>query len=158
MASLLRSQLQCPFCDDIIASISRHDFRTCRCGALSIDGGLDYLRIAYDGRIAAKIEAEGSVKGMDRSISISGEHNRTSKIAALVVYKALWLASNGGQRPVTAAEVTRATRMVGNGRGLTPRSVSAYLSAFADDEGPVERLGQRSWKPLVPLADRADAL
>lgn len=41
----IRSQYKCGHCGDIVASFHRHDFRTCRCGALSVDGGLDYTRI-----------------------------------------------------------------------------------------------------------------
>lgn len=34
----------CAKCLDVITSENRHDFRTCKCGAISIDGGSDYLR------------------------------------------------------------------------------------------------------------------
>lgn len=43
---LLRSQIRCLRCQDLIASISRHDFRYCKCGQTAIDGGRDYLRVA----------------------------------------------------------------------------------------------------------------
>lgn len=35
---------RCKLCHDTIHSYHRHDFRTCKCGAISVDGGLDYLR------------------------------------------------------------------------------------------------------------------
>lgn len=38
------NKAQCTICDDIIESICRHDFTTCSCGNLSVDGGLDYLK------------------------------------------------------------------------------------------------------------------
>lgn len=41
----VRSQIECNACHDVIASFSRHDFNSCKCGAVSIDGGLDYLRV-----------------------------------------------------------------------------------------------------------------
>lgn len=48
MKELTRSIYQCKECEDIIESKHRHDFTTCQCGNLSIDGGLDYIRIIYD--------------------------------------------------------------------------------------------------------------
>jgi predicted class III extradiol MEMO1 family dioxygenase len=48
MKELIRSIYQCKECGDIIESKHRHDFTTCQCGNLSIDGGLDYTRIIYD--------------------------------------------------------------------------------------------------------------
>lgn len=41
---LLLNAIQCKSCDEIIVSHSRHDFRTCRCGKVSVDGGLEYTR------------------------------------------------------------------------------------------------------------------
>ena len=39
--------IQCQNCKDIIFSRARHDFRSCNCGKVSIDGGFDYIRIAF---------------------------------------------------------------------------------------------------------------
>jgi hypothetical protein len=41
---LIRNKAQCLICNNIIESTYRHDFRTCTCGALSVDGGLAYER------------------------------------------------------------------------------------------------------------------
>jgi hypothetical protein len=41
---ILSNKLQCKKCNDIIESFSRHDFKFCKCGAVFVDGGLDYLR------------------------------------------------------------------------------------------------------------------
>ena len=38
------NKCQCRVCGDIIESKHRHDFVTCKCGAISVDGGQDYLR------------------------------------------------------------------------------------------------------------------
>ena len=35
----------CPICKDTIYSRARHDFRTCKCNGIFVDGGFDYLRI-----------------------------------------------------------------------------------------------------------------
>ena len=36
--------IRCNHCGDVIESVHRHDFRTCSCGCVSVDGGHDYLR------------------------------------------------------------------------------------------------------------------
>ena len=38
------NKAKCLICDDMIESTHRHDFVTCSCGNLSVDGGHDYLR------------------------------------------------------------------------------------------------------------------
>lgn len=42
------SAIQCPSCKVIIYSRARHDFHSCSCGSCSIDGGFDYVRLAWD--------------------------------------------------------------------------------------------------------------
>src|SRR5574337_1574355 len=41
---ILRNAAQCLGCNDVIVSKHRPDFRTCKCGTLSVDGGLEYIR------------------------------------------------------------------------------------------------------------------
>lgn len=41
---ILRNQAMCADCGDHIASFNRHDYRSCKCGNISVDGGVDYLR------------------------------------------------------------------------------------------------------------------
>ena len=45
---IIRNAVQCKNCWDIIESTYRHDFRTCSCGKVSVDGGHDYLRRCYE--------------------------------------------------------------------------------------------------------------
>lgn len=47
MTKIIRNRAQCLLCGDIIESRSRHDFVTCTCGALSVDGGHSYIRRAF---------------------------------------------------------------------------------------------------------------
>lgn len=42
--SILFNQAQCLMCNEIIRSLHRHDFRSCKCGNLFVDGGTAYLR------------------------------------------------------------------------------------------------------------------
>ena len=37
--------IRCPKCGDVVFSRARHDYRGCTCGAVAIDGGLDYFRV-----------------------------------------------------------------------------------------------------------------
>ena len=40
----MRNQAKCKKCKQIIESKTRHDFVSCKCGAISVDGGHDYIR------------------------------------------------------------------------------------------------------------------
>lgn len=42
--AILWNAAQCALCKDVIESRNRHDFVTCECGEISVDGGTDYLR------------------------------------------------------------------------------------------------------------------
>lgn len=41
---IVRNAAQCAKCGDLIVSKHRHDYVTCKCGAISIDGGNAYLK------------------------------------------------------------------------------------------------------------------
>ena len=41
---IIKNKAQCGLCKDIIESTYRHDFKECKCGAIFVDGGKDYLR------------------------------------------------------------------------------------------------------------------
>lgn len=38
------NRCQCRLCEDIITSTHRHDFVSCKCGAIFTDGGNSYIR------------------------------------------------------------------------------------------------------------------
>ena len=38
------NKIRCKKCGEIIDSTHRHDFKICKCGAVAVDGGHDYLR------------------------------------------------------------------------------------------------------------------
>ena len=42
-----RNRAKCKKCQDVIESKHRHDFVTCKCGSISLDGGRDYMRRLY---------------------------------------------------------------------------------------------------------------
>lgn len=41
---IIINRIKCKYCDDIIESISVHDFKFCSCGKVAIDGGKHYLK------------------------------------------------------------------------------------------------------------------
>lgn len=41
---IVTNKIKCEKCGDIIESISVHDFESCKCGAVEVDVGHDYLR------------------------------------------------------------------------------------------------------------------
>ena len=45
---IIKNAARCLNCNDVIESKHRHDFVTCTCGKLSVDGGHDYLKRAGD--------------------------------------------------------------------------------------------------------------
>lgn len=48
MSYIVLNQIRCRKCDDVIFSRDVHNFVTCYCGAVSVDGGQDYLRRVGD--------------------------------------------------------------------------------------------------------------
>jgi hypothetical protein len=40
----MRNRIRCRKCGDIIESKTRHDYVTCKCGAVAVDGGSSYLK------------------------------------------------------------------------------------------------------------------
>ena len=41
---ILQNQIRCKKCGDEPYSANRHDFKYCKCGAVAVDGGMDYLK------------------------------------------------------------------------------------------------------------------
>jgi len=44
MNKIIINKIKCKKCGDIIELTYRHDFKFCKCGAVAVDGGKDYLR------------------------------------------------------------------------------------------------------------------
>ena len=45
---IVQNAVQCISCGDFIVSKHRHNYVTCSCGAISVDGGQEYLRRSGD--------------------------------------------------------------------------------------------------------------
>lgn len=48
MEKILVNKIKCKKCGEVIESTDRHDFKVCKCGAVAVDGGTDYLRRCGD--------------------------------------------------------------------------------------------------------------
>lgn len=44
MEKITVNKIRCKKCGDVIESVSVHDFKFCKCGAVAVDGGHEYLR------------------------------------------------------------------------------------------------------------------
>lgn len=73
---ILSNQAKCKECEDVIVSKYTHDYVTCSCGAISVDGGLSYLKRV--GRPEDIIEQ--SVE-MDNALGTKLRHQITDMIA-----------------------------------------------------------------------------
>lgn len=47
---IIKNAVRCNCCGEVIESTYRHDYKTCSCGRVSVDGGHDYLRRCYASR------------------------------------------------------------------------------------------------------------
>ncbi len=56
-----KTGIKCLKCDDEIYSLYRHDFKWCKCGAVAIDGGDDYIKICGDNMTWMYIEKDRDV-------------------------------------------------------------------------------------------------
>ena len=47
MEQIKINKIRCKRCGDIIESKTVHDFKFCKCGAVAVDGGKEYLRRCF---------------------------------------------------------------------------------------------------------------
>jgi len=57
--------IECPKCADVIYSRARHDYRACKCGEVAIDGGFDYIKVAFKNKPPKEMEVWVSVSIKD---------------------------------------------------------------------------------------------
>ena len=44
MQKIISNKARCRLCGDVVESKHRHDWQSCSCGAIFVDGGREYLR------------------------------------------------------------------------------------------------------------------
>jgi len=56
-----KNRARCKKCKDIIESKYRHDFVSCKCGAIFVDGGNDYWRSGGELELFERIDDDGKI-------------------------------------------------------------------------------------------------
>lgn len=57
----MRNRAKCKLCESIIESFHNHDYVTCKCGEISVDGGTSYYKAsAIDWRNFLRVDDEGN--------------------------------------------------------------------------------------------------
>ena len=49
---IITNKIKCNYCGDIIESKTVHDYKKCKCGKVSVDGGHYYLRRNFPGEVS----------------------------------------------------------------------------------------------------------
>ena len=76
MNKIIVNKIKCKKCGDTIESTYRHDFKFCKCGAVAVDGGKDYLRrLGYE----EDYEELSEVKKMNDKYVFETESSRDSE-------------------------------------------------------------------------------
>ena len=89
---ILQNAAKCKKCGDEVWSAHRHDYRQCKCGAIAVDGGLDYLRRVgssedFDDRCV--IAPEAMKEELKAAIAWARDTGRNDLGAALAVIRVL---------------------------------------------------------------------
>lgn len=56
MRKLTKNSIKCKRCGDVLVSEHVHDYKVCKCGMVSCDGGLSYLKRGFKYSIDDYIE------------------------------------------------------------------------------------------------------
>lgn len=76
MRKIIKNAAKCLKCGDVIESKHRHDYVTCSCGNVSVDGGTDYLRRSFqemDSWIDISISEEEPTYKMTMEVDTNGK-------------------------------------------------------------------------------------
>lgn len=60
---LISNKARCKHCGDVIESKYTHDYQTCSCGAIAVDGGTEYLRRCFRTKPEDDFEDLSQVQG-----------------------------------------------------------------------------------------------
>lgn len=47
MQKIIKNCIKCKSCGDVIESTNTHDYKSCSCGRVAVDGGHDYLSRSF---------------------------------------------------------------------------------------------------------------
>lgn len=89
---IVSNQIKCKLCGDTPHSAHRHDFKWCKCGAVAVDGGTDYLKRCGDLHLVEELSISMDKEIVDRCIEAvewGQENNRNARGIAYAVLRAL---------------------------------------------------------------------
>ena len=90
---LVQNQVRCNKCGDEPFSAHRHDFKSCKCGNVSVDGGLSYTRrLSNDFSSVTELSMsleESVIADITDAVKWGRETNRNDFGIALAVLRAL---------------------------------------------------------------------
>ena len=89
---ILQNQIRCNKCGDEPYSAHRHDYKSCKCGAVAVDGGMEYLRRMGNPEDYEDISYsmdDNIVKECITAVNWGHENNRSNLGIALAVLRAL---------------------------------------------------------------------
>lgn len=92
MRRLVQNQVECLKCGDKPLSAHRHDFNTCQCGSISVDGGLEYTRRIGDTKNTRDMSLmmdESVINDMIKAVQWANETDRNEFGIALAVLRVL---------------------------------------------------------------------
>ena len=96
MWRIKRNAIKCNHCGEIIESTYRHDFKTCSCGRVSVDGGHDYLRRCFVER--------GDYMDLSETEEIAGDPEGLSELQRNTI-NALALMKGQGVIPIISRKI-----------------------------------------------------
>ena len=91
---IIQNEVKCKLCGDIIFSAHRHDFKTCKCGSISVDGGMEYIRRVGNMSLDATEERsmkmdKDALKACVEAVKWAHDTGRNDLGVALAVIRAL---------------------------------------------------------------------
>tara|TARA_R110002167_G_scaffold54093_3_gene154407 strand:+ start:3994 stop:4329 length:336 start_codon:yes stop_codon:yes gene_type:complete len=85
---IVKNAVECKKCGEVVESRHRHDFLYCHCGAISVDGGTDYLRRGGDvhgGIDRSMIMPQKSLDACIEAMDFQSKFGGTAKAQVLAV-------------------------------------------------------------------------
>jgi|18_taG_2_1085343.scaffolds.fasta_scaffold05648_6 hypothetical protein len=93
---IISNQIRCDYCGDTPWSGHRHDYRNCKCGRVSVDGGNDYLRRGWiKGATYTDMSIEFDSGHLKCLVADVNEHQKTRNALGVTYAMFRWFRDNG---------------------------------------------------------------
>ena len=125
MRIIIQNEAMCNKCGDVVYSAHVHDFRSCKCGAIAVDGGQAYLRrvgdIANFTDRSLTMDSEMLNRAKDAVEKARKKRNSSPLLTAAAIIKSLArdrllatdiLAATGPEKTLAAVTVSKCAEAV----------------------------------------------